>query len=287
MAETQKYSSVFTNSLHSSSKCGQLLLYLCLREWQTAVERNTAVFVVQSSHQLLSRYLWSYSGYLLSQTGITSKTNRKLAILMNSGLIVGLLLSLVLDPDMALLILPCVCAGLQIYCSIFICFGFIFTNGEKPKEDRSRFGAVLIAFFATVLYYPICYLLRIWLSTASYLSLISRKFLVFIHLNYSPFRSLLPHIFISMKTNLHLISFPHLHYLFPKFLRILNSLPKSVLSSIQLQFTSEVSISISLTLLFLASDFSISTEWIKIYLFRLYQLVNLLYLISKLQILNL
>ena len=62
---------------------------------------------------------------------------------------------------MALLILPCFCAGLQIYVAIFICFGFIFTNGEKPKEDKSRFLAVLIAFFATILYYPICYLLRI------------------------------------------------------------------------------------------------------------------------------
>ena len=125
------------------------------------------------------------------------------------------------------------------------------------------------------------------MSTVSYLSLISRKFLAFIHLNYSPFRSLLTHNFISMKTNLHLIGFPHLHYIFPQFLRFLNSLPKSVLSSISLQSTSEVSISISLILLFLASDFSISTELIKIYLFRLYQLVNLLYLVSKLQILNL
>lgn len=80
---------------------------------------------------------------------------------MNCGLLVGLLLSLVLQPDMALLILPCICAGMQIYCSIFICFGFIFTNGEKPKEDKSRFLAILVAFFATVIYYPICYLLRI------------------------------------------------------------------------------------------------------------------------------
>lgn len=62
---------------------------------------------------------------------------------------------------MALLILPCICAGLQIYCSIFVCFPYMFSGGEKLKEDKSRFLAILIAFFTTIIYYPICYLLRI------------------------------------------------------------------------------------------------------------------------------
>lgn len=48
---------------------------------------------------------------------------------MNCGMAVGFLLSLVISPDIALLVLPCISAGLQIYCSIFICFGHIFTNG--------------------------------------------------------------------------------------------------------------------------------------------------------------
>mgnify|MGYP000895494377 CR=1 FL=1 len=80
---------------------------------------------------------------------------------MNSGLVVGLLLSAVIKPDMVLLVLPCICAGLQVYCSIFLAFPFIFSNGEKLKEDKSRFLAILIAFLATVIYYPICYMLRI------------------------------------------------------------------------------------------------------------------------------
>jgi hypothetical protein len=80
---------------------------------------------------------------------------------MNGGMLVGMCLSDVINPDVALLALPCICAGLQIYCSIFICFPFVFSNGERLKEDKSRFLAIIIAFLATVIYYPVCYLLRI------------------------------------------------------------------------------------------------------------------------------
>jgi hypothetical protein len=55
--------------------------------------------------------------------------NITFSIFMNFGLIVGFLLSLVLAPDYILLVLPCICAGLQIYCAIFICFPILFTNG--------------------------------------------------------------------------------------------------------------------------------------------------------------
>jgi hypothetical protein len=80
---------------------------------------------------------------------------------MNGGMGVGFVLSLLVSPDMALLILPCISVGLQLYCSIFICFRFIFSSGDRPKEDKSRFLAILIAFFATILYYPLCYFFRV------------------------------------------------------------------------------------------------------------------------------
>ena len=48
---------------------------------------------------------------------------------MNGGMLVGFLLSFIIEPDMALLIIPCISAGLQIYCSSFVCFPKIFSNG--------------------------------------------------------------------------------------------------------------------------------------------------------------
>ena len=80
---------------------------------------------------------------------------------MNSGLLAGWILGLFLKPDVLILSLLCVGAGMQLYCSVFICFPHIFTNGEKPTQDRTRYCSILIGFLLTVLYYPICYLLRI------------------------------------------------------------------------------------------------------------------------------
>lgn len=84
-----------------------------------------------------------------------------LFIFVNMGLVFGFLLSFVISPDVALLVLPCCCAGIQIYCAMFLGFPGLFTNGEKPKEDRYRYGSIFIGLLLTVLYYPICYLLRI------------------------------------------------------------------------------------------------------------------------------
>jgi hypothetical protein len=124
-------------------------------------ERDLSIFGIQSTSQLLLRYFLFYIAYLLGQASVDEKTVIRVGIYMNFSLIAGFLLSFFFEPDAILLALPCICAGIQLYCSIFICFPTIFTNGERPGDDRSRFGSIIVTFLLIVVYYPICYSLRI------------------------------------------------------------------------------------------------------------------------------
>lgn len=82
-------------------------------------------------------------------------------LFVNSGLVAGFILALIVNISSAVVLLPCFSIGFAIYTAVFVCLPKIFTNGEKPVQDKFRFWAIFIAFLITVMYYPIAYLLKI------------------------------------------------------------------------------------------------------------------------------
>jgi hypothetical protein len=38
----------------------------------------------------------------------------------------------------------------------------LFSNGENNNQDKFRYGSIFTSLLLTVVYHPLCYLLRVW-----------------------------------------------------------------------------------------------------------------------------
>jgi hypothetical protein len=98
---------------------------------------------------------------LLAWSKVEEQVLKRLYLVLSVTPLLGFALGLLIDLGIPIVILPCLAVGFMLYASIFLCLPKIFTNGEKPVQDKFRYWAIITALLLTIIYYPILYLMKI------------------------------------------------------------------------------------------------------------------------------
>jgi zinc transporter ZupT len=100
-------------------------------------------------------------GYINGWAAVSKDLSDKLTIFINLGIILGYLLGLIVKNNLIIVALPCFCCGLMMYSSTLVCLPNLYSNGENHIQDKFRYGSIFTALLLTVVYHPLCYLLRV------------------------------------------------------------------------------------------------------------------------------
>jgi hypothetical protein len=100
-------------------------------------------------------------GYINGWSSVSKDLNDKLSVFINVGIVLGFLLGLVVQNNLIFVALPCFCCGLMIYSSTMIGLPNLYSNGENQTQDKFRYGSIFTSLLITVVYHPLCYLLRV------------------------------------------------------------------------------------------------------------------------------
>ena len=139
---------------HSTSRSRKILGELGINLLSIAFFPSLSTLPMVLNHEIV--------GYINGWAIVSKQLHYRLTNFINLGVLLGFFLGLLVNNNLIMLVLPCLCCGLLIYSATLVCLPALFSQGEDHTQDKFRYGSIFTALLMTVVYHPFCYLMRVW-----------------------------------------------------------------------------------------------------------------------------